>query len=174
MPRLIGINNDNNNNNKACGCVKTRYYMHLATSETGKSQHFRPHEPYAQETWRFSPAFVVIDVAMVRVVRTVRYPPAVVRYEDKRVRQVAWSRQKGVITARERANKGGARQESICKCGAKPRGATEALEQANICAHARPPANASGITQHENIQLQRNRNSPPLDYRKDGPTLFPT
>lgn len=37
----------------------------------------------------FSPALVVLDVPVVRVVRPVRYPPAVVRHHDEGVRQVA-------------------------------------------------------------------------------------
>ena len=45
----------------------------------------------------FSPAFVVLDVAMVRVVRPVRYPPAVVRYQDEGVRQVACPRDRCTV-----------------------------------------------------------------------------
>lgn len=35
-----------------------------------------------------SPALVILDVPVVRVVRPVRYPPAMVRNHDKGVRQV--------------------------------------------------------------------------------------
>lgn len=38
----------------------------------------------------FSPALVILDVPVVRVVRSVRYSPAVVRDHDEGVRQVTW------------------------------------------------------------------------------------
>lgn len=40
-----------------------------------------------------SPALVILHMPVVRVVRPVRYPPAVVRDHDKGVRQVAWRRE---------------------------------------------------------------------------------
>lgn len=70
------------------------------------------------EMW-FSPAFVVIDVAMVRVVRPVRYPPAVVRYQDERVRQVAWARDRAHHTPCRTASEQGAKtvRHTFCHKG---------------------------------------------------------
>ena len=98
----------------ACGGTKHRYKL-ITILESGQPQHFHcmshPRKKLLARIceMRFSPAFVVVDVAMVRVVRPVRYPPAVVRYQDERVRQVPWPRYRVHGTSHRTASGQGAK-----------------------------------------------------------------